>query len=145
MLRSKIPKQLIQNQEISEIKKKEIINIINNEVKKYALLFNEKREQMPLIENFMANYAKKFNKICNDKNKELMNKFYYAEDKIPFNADNFYSLIKYQENYNLNSKENNEKLNQLILNISQSKSHQYNDILVPKLPSWNKKKKKFNL
>ena len=109
MLRSKIPKQLIQNQEISEIKKKEIINIINNEVKKYALLFNEKREQMPLIENFMANYAKKFNKICNDKIKELMNKFYYAEDKIPFNADNFYTLIKNQENYNLNSKENNEK------------------------------------
>ena len=100
---------------------------------------------MPLIENFLANYAKKFDKICNDKIKELMNKFYYAEDKIPFNADNFYTLIKNQENYNLNSKENNEKLNQLILNISQSKSHQYNDILVPKLPSWNKKKKKFNL
>ena len=145
VIKSKIPKELIQNQEISEEKKQEIINIINEEVKKFVLLFNEKKEQMPLIENFMANNEKKFNKICDDKIKELMSQFYYVEDKIPFNADNFYSLIKYQENYNLNSKENNEKFNQLILNISQNKSYEYNNILVAKLPSWNKKKQDIQL
>ena len=145
VIRSKIPKNIINNQEISEDKKQEIINILNNEVKNFVILFNEKREKMPLIENFMNNKEKQFNKIADDKIKQLMSQFYYQEDKIPFNADNFYSLIKNQEKLNLNSEENNEKFNQLIINISQNKSNEYNNILVPKLPSWNKTKQDIEL
>ena len=48
---------------------------------------------------------------------KLMSQFCYSEDKIPFNSDNFYTLIKNQEKNILNSQENNEKLNVLIFII----------------------------
>ena len=91
----------------------------------------------------MINTEKKFNKIADDKINELMSQFYYVEDKIPFNEDNFYSLI--QEKNDLSPEEKNEKINQLILNISQNKSNEYNNILVPKLPSWKKTKQEIEL
>ena len=139
-IKNNINKELKKNQEISEDKKKENDNILNNEDKNFV---NEKKEKIPLNDNFMINTEKKFNKIADDKINELMSQFYYVEDKIPFNEDNFYSLI--QEKNDLSSEENNEKINQLILNISQNKSNEYNNILVPKLPSWKKTKQEIEL
>ena len=140
VIQSKIPFDFIENMEISEDKIKEINNILNNEIVNFSFLFLEKREKLPLIENFLNNKEKTFNKIADDKINELMSQFCYLEDKIPFNSDNFYTLIKNQEKNNLNSQENNEKLNQLIIYVSQKKSNEYNNVLVPKLPSWKQKK-----
>ena len=135
---NKIPKELINNQEISEDKKQEINNIIKNEVNNAVALFNKKREELPLFEKFLSDKEGLFNKIADEKIKELMSKFYYSEDKIPFNADNFFSLIKKNEKMSLNSHQNNESFNSLINKVSQNKSYEYNNILIPKLPSWNK-------
>jgi hypothetical protein len=66
-----------------------------------------------------------------------MSKFYYAEDKIIFNADNFYSLFKNDYNIFSTIPENNKKFNDLLNEISQKKAYEYNNILVQKLPSWN--------
>ena len=89
VIQSKIPFDFIENQEIPEDKIKEINNILNNEIVNFSFLFLEKREKLPLIENFLNNKEKAFNKIADDKIIELMSQFFYFEDKIPFNSDNF--------------------------------------------------------
>ena len=67
-----------------------------------------------------------------------MSKFHYSEDKIPYNADNFYSLFKKNEKIISTVPPDNKELNNLINEISHKKDLEYNNILVPKLPSWNK-------
>ena len=70
-----------------------------------------------------------------------MSKFYYAEDKIQFKADNFYSLFEENEKIISTVPPDNKELNDLINEISREKVNEYNKILEPKLPSWNKIKK----
>ena len=84
-----IPKELIQNPEISENKQQELIIYLNNEVNNGVILFNKEREKLPSFEKVMLNTEKLCNEIADKKIKELMSKFYYSEDKIQFNADNF--------------------------------------------------------
>ena len=133
-----IPIELIKNQEISQDKMNEINNIIKNEINNAVILFNKKREELPLFENFLGEHKKILIKIADDKIKELMSNIHYSEDKIPYNSDNFYGLLKKNEKIIVNSNENNESFNNLINEISQNKSYEYNNILIPKLPSWNK-------
>ena len=67
-----------------------------------------------------------------------MSKFHYAEDKIPFNSDNFYSLFKKNEKIISTVPPDNKELNDLINQISTKKDYEYNNVLVPQLPSWNR-------
>jgi hypothetical protein len=131
-----IPKELIKNQEISKDKMNEINNVIQNEVNNAVILFNKKRKEFPLFENFLGDQI--LIKIADDKIKELMSNIHYSEDKIPYNSDNFYALLKKNEKIILNSNKNHQSFNYLINEISQNKSYEYNNILI--LPSWNKKK-----
>ena len=132
-----IPKELIKNQEISKDKMNEINNVIQNEVNNAVILFNKKRKELPLFENFLGDQI--LIKIADDKIKELMSNIHYSEDKIPYNSDNFYGFLKKNEKIILNSNKNHQSFNYLINEISQNKSYEYNNILI--LPSWNKKKK----
>ena len=68
-----------------------------------------------------------------------MSNIHYSEDKIPYNSDNFYALLKKNEKIILNSNKNHQSFNNLINKIIKNKSYEYNNILI--LPSWNKKKK----
>jgi hypothetical protein len=131
-----IPTELIKNQEISKDKMNEINNVIQNEVNNAVILFNKKRKEFPLFENFLGDQI--LIKIVDDKIKELMSNIHYSEDKIPYNSDNFYALLKKNEKIILNSNKNHQSFNYLINEISQNKSYEYNNILI--LPSWNKKK-----
>ena len=114
----------------------EINNVIQNEVNNAVILFNKKRKEFPLFENFLGDQI--LIKIVDDKIKELMSNIHYSEDKIPYNSDNFYALLKKNEKIILNSNKNHQSFNYLINEISQNKSYEYNNILI--LPSWNKKK-----
>ena len=133
-----IPKELIKNQEISKDKINEINNVIQNEVNNAVILFNKKRKELPLFENFLGAHKKILIKITEDKIKELMSNIHYSEDKIPYNSDNFYGFLKKNEKIILNSNKNHQSFNYLINEISQNKSYEYNNILIPKQPSWNK-------
>jgi len=133
---NKIPKELIENPELTEDKQQIIKNIINEEVNKAVILFNKKREELPLLERVLLDKEEICNKVSDEKIKGLMSKFYYAEDKIPFNADNFYSLLIQNEKINLNIPQNNAEFNNMIKKVSKNKAHEYNDILVPKCPKW---------
>ena len=142
-----IPKELINSPEITKNKQKELISYLNNEVNNGVILFNKKREELPLLEKVIINTEKLCNEIADKKIKELLNKFYYQEDKLHFNADNFYSLFKKNEKIISLVPPENKELNDLINEISKKKAYEYNNILIPKLPSWNKIKEniKFQL
>ena len=136
VIAQKIPNEIIKNKEITEDKQKEINNIITNEVNSAVALFNKKREELPLFENVLLNKEKLCNQIADEKIKELLSKFYYAEDKIIFNTDNFFSLLKKNEKINIS--QNNSEFNNMINRISQNKAHEYNNILVPQKPQWKR-------
>jgi len=142
-----IPKELINSPEITKNKQKELISYLNNEVNNGVILFNKKREELPLLEKVIINTEKLCNEIADKKIKELLSKFYYQEDKLHFNADNFYSLFKKNEKIISLVPPENKELNDLINEISKKKAYEYNNILIPKLPSWNKIKEniKFQL
>ena len=141
IIMEEIPKELIQSPEISKNKQQELIYYLNNEVNNGLILFNKKREKLPLLENVILNTKKLCNEITDKKIRELMSKFYYAEDKIQFKADNFYSLFEENEKIISTVPPDNKELNDLINEISREKVNEYNKILEPKLPSWNKIKK----
>ena len=138
ILLNQIPNELIKSPEISSPKQQELIIFLQNEANNGVILFNKKREQLPLLENVLSNLENYCNQIADKKIKELMSKFYYAEDKIGFNADNFYSLFKNDNTISSTIPENKKEFNDLINEISKKKAHEYNNILVPKLPSWNR-------
>jgi len=135
---SKIPNELIKNPEISEQKQKELMNYLNIEVNNGVILFNKKREELPLLENALSNVENLCNKIADKKINELISQFYYAEDKISFNVDNFFSLFKKDENIILKTSSKNKEFNNIINKVSQKKAYEYNNILVQQKPSWNK-------
>ena len=142
---SKIPNEIIQNPEIPQTKLKEINDMVSDEIKKAVDLFNKKRDELPLFEEILSIKEKICNQISDEKIKELMSKFYYAEDKIPFYKDNFYSLLKNNEKISFKIPQNNREFNNMINRVSEKKAYEYNEILVPKRPKWNKIKKEMKL
>ena len=129
-------------QEFPPDKQKEIKMVINKNIANAIDLFNKKREKLPLLEEKIFNKEKICNQIADEKIKELLSKFTYSEDKIIFKEDNFYSLLKQNKKVNFNIPQNNVKFEEMIRKVSKNKSEEYNNILVPKKPSWNKKKDK---
>lgn len=74
-----------------------------------------------------------------------MNQFTYAEDKINFNEDNFYTLLKQNKVINSNIPPNNSEFDYMIRNISYIKSDEYNNVYVPQKPYWKEKKYEIKL
>ena len=62
IIMKEIPKELIQSPEISKNKQQELIYYLNNEVNNGLILFNKKREKLPLLENVILNTKK----LCNE-------------------------------------------------------------------------------
>jgi len=100
-------------------------------------LFNKKRENLPSFDQVLLIKEKMYNKIADEKIKELMSQFSYEEDKIHFDTDNFYRLLRQNEKINLSIPYNNIKFDNMIRKVSQNKSNEYNNILVPQLPKWS--------
>ena len=145
IIKSKIPKEIIPNQDLSFNQQQEINNIINNQVNDAVIEFNKKREEMPSFEDFLLNEKGLYNKIVDEYIKEIMSQFYYAEDKIPLTADIIFSYIKKKQPKIISNNGLNKTLENAIDEISQNKAYEYNNILVPKsCPSWNKKKEEIN-
>ena len=116
-------------------KKKKIQNRRNKKTNKIQVI-EDNEEEIPLKENDLSNIEKYLIQLADKKIKELISKFDYIEDKISFNENDFLNLFKNDDkimNLNLNSKE----FNDLIYNISQIKSYEYNKLLVEHLSSWN--------
>ena len=116
-------------------KKKKIQNRRNKKTNKIKVI-EDNEEEISLKENDLSNIEKYLIQLADKKIKELISKFDYIEDKISFNENDFLNLFKNDDkimNLNLNNKE----FNDLIYNISQIKSYEYNKLLVEHLSSWN--------
>ena len=145
VLSKEILKDIYQNQEFPPDKQKEIDIMINKNIVNAVNLFNKKREELPYFEDILINKEKLCNQIADNKINELLKKFIYAEDKIIFNEDNFYSLLKLDKTINLNIPQNNAEFDNMIRKVSKNKSEEYNNILVPKKPKWNRVKENIKL
>ena len=144
VISKEILKDIYENQDFPPERQKEIDNMINKNIVYAVNLFNKKREQLPLFEDILIDKEKYCNKIADEKIKELLNQFHFSEDKIIFNEDNFYSLLKQNKNINLNIPQNNLEFDNMIHKVSKIKAEEYNNILVPKKPKWNKIKENMN-
>ena len=134
---NKIPEELINYPDVTKEKQEEIKNTINDEVNKAVSLFIKKRENLPSFDQVLLIKEKLCNEIADEKIKELMSQFSYEEDKIHFDEDNFYSLLRQNGIINLSIPQNNIKFDNMIRKVSQNKSNEYNNILVGQLPRWS--------
>jgi len=133
-----IPLEVKENPEIKEDKKEEINTLIGNLVNKIVKIFEDKRKSLPLFEEFMNNLIKTCTKIIDDKIKEIINKFYYLEEKIIFNSDNIFTLLTGDQKIYKNCSSKIEEVNMKLRELCNDKSKEY-DLLVEKTkPEWNK-------
>ena len=137
ILLSKIPKDLMEDDEIiDENKQNQIDKLKNEEVNKIVELFYQRTKDLLVFEKYLFDIKKQCEKIADEKIKNLMDNFQYIEDKIIFESDDFYNLLMQKLSLNIY---NNNKIKDLIKKISDEKAYEYNKVLVPKkCQSWEK-------
>ena len=133
------------NKEISNDKQQEIYNIKISVIHRAINLFNKNREKLPLFEDILLQKEKICVKLADNKITDLLNNFTYAEDKIIYNEDNFYTLFKQNKEINLNIPQNNIEFDYMLRNISYVKSDEYNNIKAIKKPYWGDVKQKIRI
>ena len=139
ILLSKIPKDLMEDDEIiDENKQNQIDKLKNEEVNKIVELFYQRTKDLLVFEKYLFDIKKQCEKIADEKIKNLMDNFQYIEDKIIFESDDFYNLLMQKLSLNIY---NNNKIKDLIKKISDEKAYEYNKVLVPKkCQSWKETK-----
>ena len=133
-----IPADISQNSQIKKEKKDEVHNLIENEVENTVKIFNEKREKLSLFEESVGNKIKICSKIIDDKMKEIINKFYYLEDKIIFNSDTIFSLLTSNQEIYKNFGSKVKELNLKLRELCDEKSKEYDLLVQRNKPEWNK-------
>ena len=135
-----IPSDIRNNPSFTEETKKEINNIIEKEVEKAVQIFNNKKNQLPLFNQVVNNLINTCTTLIDNKINELMNKFYYYEDKIVFNSDTIFGfLIKNKDIYN-NIGSNINIMNSKLRELCDRKAQEYEFIASSK-PHWKEIKK----
>jgi len=130
-------KELIDSYDITEENKNKIINLINQEVNKTVILIVQKREELPSFNEVLLDKKNLCEKILNQKIEELISKFYYIEDKIKFNENDFINILKQNEDICSNISLKDERFKNMITEISQRKFYDY-EKLTQQLPKWEK-------
>ena len=136
LIKKQIPKDLINNYELSQDKKNIINNIINDEVNNSIFLFIKKREDLPFYDIVLSNKRILCEKIADEKIEELMKNCYYYEDKVKFDENDFLNLFKQNEEIDSYKFKKDEKFIDMLKTVSKKKSYEYNEILSQKLPKW---------
>ena len=137
-LRRIIPNNIKENSQIKKEKKEEVHNLIENEVENAVKIFNEKREKLSLFEESVGNKIKLCSKIIDDQMKEIINKFYYLEDKIIFNSDTIFSLLTNNPEIYKNAGSKVKEINLKIRELCDEKSKEYDLLVLRNKPEWNK-------
>ena len=133
-----IPLEVKENSQIKGDKKDEIHNLIDNEVNNAIKLFNDKRESLPLFEEFLDNLIKICTETVDDKMKEIINSFYYFEDKKIFNSDFIFTLLTGNQKIYKNCSSKIKEINIKLRELCDDKSKEY-DLLVQRTkPEWEK-------
>ena len=138
VLENIIPLEVRENSQIKGNKKDEINNLIDCEVNNAVKIFNDKRENLPLFSEFVDDLIKKCTEIIDNKMKEIINSFYYLEDKKIFNSDFIFSLLTGDQKIYKNCSSKIKEINIKLRELCDDKSKEY-DLLIQKTkPEWAK-------
>ena len=133
-----IPANIKENSLIKNDKKKEILDIIEKEVEKGVINFNNLREKLPLLKESISNKINICTEIINKRMKELLQQFYYIEEKIIFNSDTIFAFLTKNGNIFQNSGSKLSEINEKIKELCDSKAKEYDLLVVKFKPEWNK-------
>ena len=132
------------SQNLSEDKKniikQRIITLVNNA----SFYFLKRYKDLPLFDTVLSNLQETCNTIAKEKIDELSKNIKNSEDKIPFTAEQFFTLFIGDNRINLSQFQNKEQIMNKLREISKSKEDEYNNLFKAQKLSWESKKKILN-
>ena len=137
IIMDKIPKNIRENNFNKNEKKKEINDIIEAEVENGIIQFNASREKLPLLKETIGNIINKCNEIINKKINELLQQFFYLEEKINFDSDTIFAFLTKDGSIYKNF---GSKLDDIIIKLKElcdNKATEYNQLVKESKPEWN--------
>ena len=118
-------------------KKKEVNDIIEAEVENGIIQFNASREKLPLLKEIIGNIINKCTEIINKKINELLQQFFYLEEKINFDSDTIFAFLTKDGSIYKNF---GSKLDDIIIKLKElcdNKATEYNLLVKKSKPEWN--------
>ena len=133
------------SQTLSEDKKniikQRIITLVNNA----SFYFLKRYKDLPLFDTVLSNLQEACNTIAKEKIDELSKNIKNSEDKIPFTAEQFFTLFIGDNRINLSQFQDKEQIMNKLREISKSKEDEYNNLFKAQKLSWESKKKDIEL
>ena len=137
IIMDQIPKNIRENNFNKNEKKKEINDIIEAEVDNGIIQFNASREKLPLLKETIGNIINKCTEIINKKINELLQQFFYLEEKINFDSDTIFAFLTKDGSIYKNF---GSKLDDIIIKLKElcdNKATEYNLLVKKSKPEWN--------
>ena len=137
IIMDQIPKNIRENNFNKNEKKKEINDIIEAEVENGIIQFNASREKLPLLKETIGNIINKCTEIINKKINELLQQFFYLEEKINFDSDTIFAFLTKDGSIYKNF---GSKLDDIIIKLKElcdNKATEYNLLVKKSKPEWN--------
>ena len=137
IIMDQIPKNIRENNFNKNEKKKEINDIIEAEVDNGIIQFNASREKLPLLKETIGNIINKCTEIINKKINELLQQFFYLEEKINFDSDTIFAFLTKDGSIYKNF---GSKLDDIIIKLKElcdNKATEYNQLVKESKPEWN--------
>ena len=137
IIMDQIPKNIRENNFNKNEKKKEVNDIIEAEVENGIIQFNASREKLPLLKETIGNIINKCTEIINKKINELLQQFFYLEEKINFDSDTIFAFLTKDGSIYKNF---GSKLDDIIIKLKElcdNKATEYNLLVKKSKPEWN--------
>ena len=143
-----IPLDLMQQSLVANDKQNEIKELIDNEINNYLKILNNKINSLPSYEKFIEELLDNCKAKLDEKIKELINKIYYAEDKILFDSNIMFSFLTKNLNVYKNASTKIEEINIELKELCYKKADEYTIKILQSKPEWktikNEKLSKIN-
>ena len=139
-----IPSEIKQNTFVKNEKKNEINQILENEIGKAVVKFNNLRQNLPLFKENLGNILNQSSKLIDLKINEILKQFYYLEEKIIFDSDKIFSFLTKDQNIYKNCGTKLNEINIKLRELCVTKAKDYDLLVLKSKPEWNKIKSEKN-
>ena len=133
-----IPNDFKVNHLIAKNREKEINDMIMKEVEIAEIKFKDLREKLPLFQESVGNIINECNKIIDLKINELLQQFYYLEEKIIFNSDMIFSFLLNNKAIYKNFGTKIYDINRQLRELCDMKAKEYDLIVKKNKPEWSR-------
>ena len=131
-----IPLDFIKKSHVVYEKQNEIKELIKNELNNYIKILNTKINSLPLYEKFIEELLDKCSAKIDEKIKELIDKIYYAEDRILFDSNTMFSFLIKNINVYENANSKIDEINIELKELCEKKADEYIIIILQSKPEW---------